>query len=865
MLGVEVAETSDPILLILSETIVKVFTNLLDLWINTCSTIRKNPNWEPWKQQMTQQIPNTQHPFGISVNTTVVEDGVSFPLKVLPYPAYNGFFGRKELLARMNKELDPGQASTGNGNDVNSILLHGTGGVGKTQSALAYAHLNPARFDAIFWVRSDLDADIQASFSNIALALNLHGAKRDGDAQQDENFLYFTRWLGQQAATKNGKRWLMIFDNCDKIGDIWPKYIPKTKGSVLITSRSQSVKLPDSVILPVQPFGEDEGLKLMKKLLYSREEKQLSPSEESSLLNLLRKFDGLPLGIKVIVALMLPRIDRKSKHPITSFAKFYDQNARKMLTRVERATDYDHDEHREVGQVHVLDNVWQLSFTSLDPDALSVLGMISFMAPQDISISWLNLVDKDVPPSQTVLSVCTKPFELDWAIVNLAKAALINKQNVEGEPEDDDIDTDAIAEIRIASGSASPTSSAFESTSSLDADDEFGKAKISIHRLVQEALIYSRSTQERQTIFDAAIRVVSMAFPKQINGETLEGETETCSRLIPHVMSLASRYIEFESHATSPLEPTNELGSLLKSCIWFTYEKGERKTALYLLQLAYKICQDKESEVYADLQFKAGGIYLDQNDLAHCRQAWDEARGIYSRLQRRGNISAKHSLTWVLHALGNLESADGHLDEALSLYAEADEDRRQEQLAQPWREGLAAMTLGRAYFLKGEFETALEKFSEAESIFNKDYQGSTWMAYLTYAHGNVELARDNLTEAKTKYIQSQDCWTRSAPSHLGLSACYYKLGCIEFRQQEYLHALKYFRKALRIAKFQAQGDQARILRKQAEVQDAGGFVDQAAVSRKEAEDTRSKITGQAGKSLEDTDAAWDSLVCIFWR
>ncbi|RDW64275.1 hypothetical protein BP5796_10777 [Coleophoma crateriformis] len=897
VLGWDAIESNEQIRLKLIDAIVRVFSNLMDLWIITCSTIKLYPtaaleDKEPWKRereaclgniraavshfcdiaasisQAKQQDPTlTMTRLKLSADPCMTEDGedrTSFPVKALPYPAYRGFFGRKELLAKIDKELAPEKISQPGPQYVKSVLLHGTGGVGKTQTALAYAHQNLAGFDAIFWIRSDLEANIQASLANITLALNLKGAKKDGDAKEDENLLYFTRWLGRQAATKYGKRWLIIFDNCEDIGDIWPKYIPKTSGSVLITSRSQSVKLQDSVIVPIKPFNATEGLKLMKILL--KEKRRLLPTEENSLLTLFQKVDGLPLGIKVIVALMVPMIDRSSKYPITEFRTFFEQHSRELLTKVDRTTDYDRDEYRKVGEVHVLDNVWQLSFKRLDSEALSLLGMVSFMAAQDISISWFNLRNKRIPASQPVLSICTRPLELIWAIASLTKAALVNREDLENDQNGDESDSDADANFVIDSNDGKALDSDAESTTSL-LEMGYGNstAKFSVHRLVQDALIYSRSSQERQDIFDAAIYVISEAFPKQVNGETLDGKTETCSRLVPHVLSLASRYNELKDNGASPLVATDGLRNLLKSCIWYTYEKGEYKTALYLLKIAYTVYEDKETEVYADLQFKAGGIYLDQNDLVNCRTAWEDARDIYCRLKSSGQGSAKKALTWVLHSLGNLESADGNLDEAFAYFAEAAEQRRHEKPVQPWREGLAKMTLGRAYYLKGDCDTAIKNYVEAEEIFKESYASSTWMAYLKYAHGNAELTRGNLEEAKLNYVISQKCYIKSAPFHLAFSACYFKLGCIELQQQNQESALDHLSKALKIVKFNARGDQARILRKQAEAQAARGCSNLAAKCRKEAEETRLKISGQVGKNLDDTDAAWDSLVCMLWR
>jgi hypothetical protein len=62
-----------------------------------------------------------------------------------------------------------------------------------------------------------------------------------------------------------------------------------------------------------------------------------------------------------------------------------------------------------------------------------------------------------------------------------------------------------------------------------------------------------------------------------------------------------------------------------------------------------------------------------------------------------------------------------------------------------------------------------------------------------------------------------------------------------------------------------QGDQARTLHKMAEVQNAKGLATEAKASERSAETTRLAISWQKDKPFDGTAAAWDSLVCIFWR
>jgi hypothetical protein len=54
---------------------------------------------------------------------------------------------------------------------------------------------------------------------------------------------------------------------------------------------------------------------------------------------------------------------------------------------------------------------------------------------------------------------------------------------------------------------------------------------------------------------------------------------------------------------------------------------------------------------------------------------------------------------------------------------------------------------------------------------------------LKYAYGNLYLAKGDFGAARRYYTESEVCWLSSAELHLGLSACYYKLACLDFRAE----------------------------------------------------------------------------------
>ncbi|KAK5627028.1 hypothetical protein RRF57_002743 [Xylaria bambusicola] len=128
-------------------------------------------------------------------NIGVSDDLVVYPIHLLPN-AHHGavFHGRADTLDLISTCLE-GTADT-----LHSVLIHGFGGVGKTQTALQYAHQNASKYDAIFWIQSETTLSINASITKIVRGLSLPGSMRDGADEQ--NLAAFQSW--QQAAKRNG-------------------------------------------------------------------------------------------------------------------------------------------------------------------------------------------------------------------------------------------------------------------------------------------------------------------------------------------------------------------------------------------------------------------------------------------------------------------------------------------------------------------------------------------------------------------------------------------------------------------------------------------------------------------------------------
>lgn len=197
---------------------------------------------------------------------------------------------------------------------------------------------------------------------------------------------------------------MIIFDNCEKIEDISPKFIPKTSGSVIFTSRNPTTKLGDSARIQLKPFTEDEGLELLRKLL-GNSNTEIAGEDVDALRKLLKRVAGLPLGIQQLAVLM-----NDHELPIREFLTFYERYARQLLKEVGRAEDYDGDRNRKVGTEHILDNIWRLSFESLKPSESCLLGVMAFLSPDVIPIHMFSMTGVVKERAPEVLSFCGDDF-----------------------------------------------------------------------------------------------------------------------------------------------------------------------------------------------------------------------------------------------------------------------------------------------------------------------------------------------------------------------------------------------------------------------------------------------------------------------
>lgn len=120
------------------------------------------------------------------------------------------FVAREEELVRIHEVLGQGSARR-------TAVVHGLGGMGKTQLAVAYAKRHRYDYSAVFWLNARDETTLKQGFATVAKRILrehpsvIYIANAIQSRDPDEPVVAVKRWFDQP---KNN-RWLIIYDNYD--------------------------------------------------------------------------------------------------------------------------------------------------------------------------------------------------------------------------------------------------------------------------------------------------------------------------------------------------------------------------------------------------------------------------------------------------------------------------------------------------------------------------------------------------------------------------------------------------------------------------------------------------------------------------
>jgi tetratricopeptide (TPR) repeat protein len=260
-----------------------------------------------------------------------------------------GFTGRVELLAELESTLHS------SGSPVVHVLT-GMGGIGKTSTAIEYAHRHHDLFDIAWWVPAEDPRLITERLAELALALDLAMITTPAGVA-------VARLLGELARRD---RWLVVFDNAEGPRAL-SEFLPDGPGQVLITSRNPSWRGMATTV-GVGEFTRVESIGLLRR--------RAADLTESDANRLAEAVGDLPLAVEQV----------GSQLADTGMA--VDVYLRLLAERAEDVLDHD------PGGMYPqsVTASWAMAFDRLaadDATALDLLALLAWCGPEPVPMELL--------------------------------------------------------------------------------------------------------------------------------------------------------------------------------------------------------------------------------------------------------------------------------------------------------------------------------------------------------------------------------------------------------------------------------------------------------------------------------------------
>ena len=203
-------------------------------------------------------------------------------------PPRNPFFtGRAEHLEAIRKALTQSASAA----LTQPQAISGLGGIGKTQTAIEYAHVYRAEYPAVLWSGADSREALLSGFAALAKLLNL--PQKD---EQDFSIVVAAvrRWL------ESNSGWLLVLDNVEDF-TLVREFVPvAAEGHVLITTRLRATgEFAEPIELEKMELQE-AALFLLRRAKVIPKDKSLEAAGETDgalARQISAEMDGLPLAL----------------------------------------------------------------------------------------------------------------------------------------------------------------------------------------------------------------------------------------------------------------------------------------------------------------------------------------------------------------------------------------------------------------------------------------------------------------------------------------------------------------------------------------------------------------------------------------
>jgi len=318
------------------------------------------------------------------------------PLWNVPHPRNPWFRGRDAEIQTLHAAFRSG------GRTALTQAISGLGGVGKTQTAVEFAHRYQHEYRAVLWTGAESDQDLRSGFAQIARLLRLP----EKDARdQDEITAAVRRWL----ETHEG--WLLIFDNADNPVVLRPYWPHNAKGHVLVTSRARRLdELGIGSPVSLDVLDEAAAVRFLLDRTGSSEFAAGTAREVA------QELGRLPLALEQAAAYMVA-----FQSPLDEYLTSYRKRRGEMLTRPPVVGDYPHS----------VMSTWRMNFEQLErsPASADLLRFSAFLSPDDIPLELLvkGAAELGEPIRRALLNAAEDPAAVDELLEPLTRYSLIRR------------------------------------------------------------------------------------------------------------------------------------------------------------------------------------------------------------------------------------------------------------------------------------------------------------------------------------------------------------------------------------------------------------------------------------------------------
>ncbi|KAH8657178.1 hypothetical protein BGZ60DRAFT_532027 [Tricladium varicosporioides] len=331
------------------------------------------PNYGERKNQAFRRLEDEIHRLYKGVDLEKFTVG----LDLVSFPTATQFVAREKELSKMYELLY-------SYNSRSYVVLHGLGGIGKTQLAITYAKRHKEKYTAIFWLNANDEDSLKLSFRDIAQQVLRHHPSTsvlsnvDQDTDLDQVVRVVKAWLDFPQNT----RWLMIYDNFDNpktpgnpdgsAVDI-RQFLPRSDhGSIIITTRSSQVGQGERIRVQKLPDVR-EGLEIVSNISGRR-----GIENNPDAIALVKELDGLPLALATAGAYL--------EHVTTSFSDYlrlYKISWLKLQTTSPLLNSYED---------RTLYTTWQITFDRIQQQNRASAKLLKLWAYFDRQDLWFDLL-----------------------------------------------------------------------------------------------------------------------------------------------------------------------------------------------------------------------------------------------------------------------------------------------------------------------------------------------------------------------------------------------------------------------------------------------------------------------------------------